>query len=161
MKQTIDVMRMRHFPLLIISMGAVLVVMSLIGIATVFTSATRPNVLRFVFYFILPFMGGALLLLSGMTLMDIGSSSLHRSYAANGRKMVEKERSKMLSVMLNGDERKVLDLIKASPNGALQSELVIKSGFSKVKTHRMLKKLEQKELITRGRFGITNKVFLN
>ena len=67
----------------------------------------------------------------------------------------------MLNVMLNGDERKVLDLIKERPNGALQSELVIKSGFSKVKMHRMLKKLEAKELITRGRFGITNKVFLN
>lgn len=161
MAQATDAMRSRHFPLLTTSMGAVLIVMSLIGGATVFTSTTRANVLRIVFYFILPLVGGVLLLLSGMALMDISASSLHRTYAANGRKKVEKERSKMLNVMLNGDERKVLDLIKERPNGALESELVIKSGFSKVKMHRMLKKLEAKELITRGRFGITNKVFLN
>ena len=107
MKQSTSAMR--HLPLLSISIGAVLVVMSLIGFATVLTSATRGTVLRFTYYFVLPLVGGALLVWSGMTLMDIDSSSLHRSYAANGRKKVEKERSKMLNVMLNGDERKVLE----------------------------------------------------
>ena len=38
---------------------------------------------------------------------------------------------------------------------------MIKSGYSKVKAHRILKSLENKNLIRRGRFGITNKVMLN
>ena len=173
MKQATAIMQTRHFPLLVISMGAVLVVMSLIGGATVLISTSRSMlplntfsdvrtaVMRLAYYFILPLAGGIMLILSGMAQMEINSSTLHRSYAATGRKMVAKERSKMLGVMLSDDERRILDLIRENPNGALQSELVIKSGFSKVKMHRTLKKLESKELITRGRFGITNKVFLN
>lgn len=161
MGQATAIVQMRHLPLLIISVGAVLLVMSLLGCATVLESTTRVTAMRLAYYFILPFVGGVLLILSGTTLIGINSSSLHRSYAAVGRKKVEKERSKMLNVMLSDEERRILDLIKESPKGALQSELAIKSGFSKVKMHRMLKKLEAKELITRGRFGITNKVFLN
>ena len=173
MKQTAASVRMRHFSLLIISMGAVLIVMSLIGGLAVLIltirgalplqtfSDIRAAVMRIAYYFILPLIGGALLVLSGTTLLNIGSSSLQRSYAASGREKAAKERSRMLDVMLNEDERRVLDLVKENPKGALQSDLVIKSGFSKVKMHRTLKKLEAKELITRGRSGITNKVFLN
>jgi uncharacterized membrane protein len=172
MDQTIDTMHVQRFSILIISMGVVLIVMSLIGgfstvvllargmAITTFIEA-RTDVMNFVYHFVLPFAGGILLLLSGSTLMNLNSNLLHRGYAARGRRRFAKERGKMLEVMLNSNERKVIDLIKENPDGALQSDLVIKSGFSKVKVHRILKKLENEELVRRGRFGITNKVFIN
>jgi len=51
--------------------------------------------------------------------------------------------------------------VRSNPKGILQSDLVIKTGYSKVKVHRVLKKLEVNDLIRRGRSGITNKVFIN
>jgi uncharacterized membrane protein len=162
-----------RFSVLITSVGVLLIAMSLIGGITVALSTTkgllplntfsdvRSAVMRFAYYFVLPLLGGVLLALSGTTLMKQSSDHMQRSYASAGKEKFVKERSRMLDVMLSSDEKKVLEMIKESSNGALQSELVIKSGFSKVKMHRVLKKLEGKELIKRGRFGITNKVFMN
>lgn len=163
----------QRFSILTTSMGVFLIAMSLMGGIIVIISTTRgllslntfsdvrAAVVRFTYYFMLPLISGVLLTLSGTTLMNIGSNRLQKSYAASGKERLAKERSRMLNVMLGADERRVLELIKEGQNGALQSELVIRSGFSKVKMHRVLKKLEGKELIRRGRFGITNKVFMN
>ena len=67
----------------------------------------------------------------------------------------------MLRVLLSEDERRIVELVKGRPDGVLQSDLVIKTGYSKVKMHRILKSLENKGLVKRGRFGITNKVIIN
>lgn len=172
MSQPVSSMHIQRFSILIISVGVVLIVMSLIGGASTlillakgtpirtFLDA-RTDVMNFTYHFILPFVGGILLLLSGSTLMNLSSSLLHKNYTARGRERFAKEKDRMLDVMLNSDEKQVLGLVGEKPDGALQSDLVIKSGFSKVKMHRILKKLENKELIRRGRFGITNRVFMN
>jgi uncharacterized membrane protein len=154
-------------------MGVLLIAIALIGGVTVMLSVIRgllplgtfseirAAVMRFTYYLVSPLLGGVLLMLSGIKMMKLSSSRIQRSYASAGKEKLAKAQGRMLDVMLGQDEKKVLGLIKESSNGALQSELVIKSGFSKVKMHRVLKKLEGKELIRRGRFGITNKVFLN
>ena len=121
----------------------------------------RSDVINFLYHFIMPFFGGILLLLSGSTMLNLSSSMLHRDYTLHSRDKFARKRDRMLDVMLNVDEKRVLELVGDNSNGALQSDLVIKSGFSKVKMHRTLKKLENKDLIRRGRFGITNRVFLN
>lgn len=173
MKQITSDTHTQGFSILVTSIGVVLIAMSLLGGVTALISLSkdllsiktfsdvRTTVIRFAYYFILPLVGGIFLVLSGTTLMNSDLNLLQKRYAANSRHMLAKERDKMLNVMLNNDEKQVLDLIKENSNGALQSDLVIRSGFSKVKMHRILKKLESKELIKRGRFGITNRVFMN
>jgi uncharacterized membrane protein len=74
---------------------------------------------------------------------------------------VEAEKSKVMHNLLSPGEKRLVALISVTDGGVLQSDLVIKSGYSKVKVHRILKALETKEVIRRGRFGITNKVMLN
>jgi uncharacterized membrane protein len=172
MSPVINGMHLQRFSILLLSVGVFLIIMSLIGGASTLlllakgTSIrtfleARSDVINFLYHFILPFIGGILLLLSGSTLLNLSSNVLHRGYALRSREKFAKKRDKMLDLMLNEDEKKVIRLMGENSNGVLQSNLVIKSGFSKVKMHRILKKLENKDLIRRGRFGITNKVFLN
>lgn len=70
-----------------------------------------------------------------------------------------KENKKILKT-LNGDEKKIYDLVENSDGVIFQSDLVDKSNFSKVKVSRVLDKLESKELIERKRRGMTNVIIL-
>jgi len=58
------------------------------------------------------------------------------------------------------DERKILQLILDNEGSLLQSELVNKTGFDKVKVTRLLDRLEGKGVIERRRRGMTNVVIL-
>lgn len=59
--------------------------------------------------------------------------------------------------ILEGDEKEVYRII--SEKGEIfQSELVLESGFTKVKISRLLQKLERKSLISRKVYGNTNKI---
>ena len=61
---------------------------------------------------------------------------------------------------LNPDEKSLLKLVVDEEGAVFQSSLVEKSGFSKVKTTRLLDKLEGRDLIERRRRGMTNVVLL-
>jgi len=61
---------------------------------------------------------------------------------------------------LNSEEQKIYDLIKEADGSIFQSELVDKTGLSKVKVTRILDKLEGKKIIERKRRGMTNIVIL-
>ncbi|AKB84919.1 MarR family transcriptional regulator [Methanococcoides methylutens] len=63
----------------------------------------------------------------------------------------------LVARVLDGDSRKLYRII-AEKEEILQSELVLESGFSKVKVSRILKKLEDKSLIERKPYGNTNKI---
>lgn len=63
------------------------------------------------------------------------------------------------SSILEGDEKKVYRII-SEKGEILQSELVLESGFTKVKISRLLKKLERKSLIKRKPYGNTNKIMI-
>jgi hypothetical protein len=70
------------------------------------------------------------------------------------------EHKKKIAVdILQGDERK-LYLLVCEKKEILQSELVLESGFSKVKVSRLLQKLEHKSLLKRKPYGNTNKIIL-
>ncbi|MCK4444673.1 MAG: hypothetical protein KAW09_09025 [Thermoplasmata archaeon] len=60
--------------------------------------------------------------------------------------------------LLTGDERKMFRRIVDAGGEILQRELVAEGIFSKAKVTRVLDKLERKSLITRERYGSTNKV---
>lgn len=61
---------------------------------------------------------------------------------------------------LEGDEKSVYELIKNSDGYILQSDLIAKTGFSKVKVSRIIDKLELKDLVIRRRRGMSNVIIL-
>ncbi|HII14872.1 MAG TPA: hypothetical protein HA362_01010 [Nanoarchaeota archaeon] len=69
------------------------------------------------------------------------------------------EREKRLK-LLNEDEKKVVEMLKQAEGTMFQSDLVEKSGFTKVKVTRILDVLEGKRLVERKRRGMTNVVIL-
>lgn len=69
----------------------------------------------------------------------------------------EKELEKIIAT-LKGDEKKISNIIKDGGGAMFQSELVEKTGLSKVKVTRILDKLEGKGLIERRRRGMSNLV---
>lgn len=73
---------------------------------------------------------------------------------------MKNERIRKMLRTLNEDQKKVYDLIEGSDGVIFQSELVEKSGFSKVKVSRVLDKLEGKGLVERRRRGMSNVVIL-
>ncbi|MFA5888485.1 MAG: hypothetical protein WC852_07290 [Candidatus Nanoarchaeia archaeon] len=71
------------------------------------------------------------------------------------REEIEKRHS-----LLNEEEKKVIALLKEADGTMFQSDLVEKSGFTKVKITRILDVLEGKRLVERKRRGMTNVVIL-
>ncbi|MBN2567381.1 MarR family transcriptional regulator [Candidatus Woesearchaeota archaeon] len=61
---------------------------------------------------------------------------------------------------MGDDDRRLLMLVIDAKGSLFQSDLVAKTGFSKVKTTRILDRLEGKGLIERKRRGMTNVVLL-
>jgi len=62
--------------------------------------------------------------------------------------------------LLDGDRRKVFSEIVESGGEIIQSELSIRTGFSKPKITRILDCLEKKGLIIRRSYGMTNRVLI-
>ena len=157
------------FTLVAFALGAILIVVSIINGASIVISVShgltlrsltgaRGVVLDISTDIIVPLLGGLMLIMAAMKLLN---ASHRREVRASERRGRQSQKEKAITVFLSDDERKVIGIIRASKPGVLQSDIVIRSGFSKVKAHRILKRLENKNLIKRGRFGITNKVILN
>ena len=158
--------------ILAISIGVLLVCVALVGgVSLVLAFARgilghtlngiRQQVLNMFFDFFAPLIGGIVLAFTGLRVMRLDKHISRGEVATTSRKRAVKEKEHMINVFLNNDEKKIINLVKEDQDGSLQSDLVIKTGYSKVKMHRILKSLENKGLIKRGRFGITNKVFIN
>ncbi len=75
-------------------------------------------------------------------------------------KKITKENYKDVMNQLNGDEKHVFERIIESSGTIFQSDLVEKTGFTKVKVTRILDRFEGKGLIERKRRGMTNVVIL-
>ena len=67
---------------------------------------------------------------------------------------------KLTNDLLLPNEKKIYTLLANAPNGLTQSKLTLESGLSKVQVHRFIKKLEDKGLIEKHKYGATNKLFL-
>lgn len=61
---------------------------------------------------------------------------------------------------LDEDEKKVYETIKNNKGSMYQSDVIKETGFTKVKTSRLLDRLEQKGVLERKRRGMTNIVVL-
>ncbi len=72
-----------------------------------------------------------------------------------------KEKKKKLDLSgLDKDEKKVIDLLQIENGGMFQADLMEKLEIGKVKTTRLLDKLESKGIIERKRRGMNNIVVL-
>lgn len=76
-------------------------------------------------------------------------------------KTTEKKTTTSETKNLNNDEKRVIRFLKkAEENELMQSELIKKMKITKVKMTRILKKLEDKDLILKKRIGMNNIVIL-
>lgn len=74
-------------------------------------------------------------------------------------KEIHKDNRLMLS-LLEPDERKIIEALIDNEGKSSQSDIVKKTGISRVKVSRILKKLEQKGIIKKNQNGMTNTVEL-
>ncbi|MGI0100655.1 MAG: helix-turn-helix transcriptional regulator [Candidatus Micrarchaeaceae archaeon] len=172
MNQNAKYKSLQNFSVFAISVGVLLILAAIIsgvsigialgrGVLIHTVSDIRDNVVRFIFSFVIPLIGGIVLIYTGLGLLKVDRDMANRSFDFRSRKRVVRQKEHMLDVFLNDDEKRVMEMLKGDPRGSLQSDVVIKTGYSKVKVHRILKMLERKGLIRRGRLGITNKIIVN
>ena len=76
------------------------------------------------------------------------------------RNEVHKARHTVMNALLLPNEGRIIELLKASADGLTQSKLVAESGLSKVQVHRVVKKLESKGILSKHKYGLTNKLML-
>ncbi|MFA5246581.1 MAG: hypothetical protein WC408_01675 [Candidatus Micrarchaeia archaeon] len=67
----------------------------------------------------------------------------------------------VISSLLTGDEKLFYDELVKTNGEATQKQLSNSTGFSAVKTYRVLKRLESKKIVRSFPFGMTNKIVLN
>ncbi|MBU4501918.1 MAG: MarR family transcriptional regulator [Nanoarchaeota archaeon] len=99
----------------------------------------------------------AFIILIGIYLVFFGKEKTTISKEA--KKISKEEYKKVLAKMVEA-EKKVFEKIIESEGSIFQSELIEKTGFTKVKVTRILDKLEGRGLIERKRRGMTNVVIL-
>ncbi len=75
-------------------------------------------------------------------------------------KKVKEKKKKLNLEGLDKDEKKIIDILEAENGAVFQSALMEKMEMGKVKTTRLLDKLEAKQLIERKRRGMNNIVVL-
>jgi len=86
-------------------------------------------------------------------------SQLPVEEAAKGETRAAPHRAKKLKGDgLDADETRIVAIINEGGGSVYQSDVIRKTGFSKVKVSRILDRLEQKGLIERKRRGMTNLV---
>ncbi|MCL4404616.1 MAG: winged helix-turn-helix transcriptional regulator [Candidatus Marsarchaeota archaeon] len=147
--------------LIIISIirGAMMVVAFANGIPVHTIRDVSLSVLNIAFDFVIPFVGGIILVAAGMALLEIEYKSIRTRSREEMKRTARSREIRITGKMLSDNDRVVLGLL--SKNGSmLQSEIVVMSGFSKVKVHRIIRKLENINIVKSTRFGITNKVML-
>ena len=98
----------------------------------------------------------------------IGSAATYLYYNSDSRKTVNSstinepsaKNYDIIMPLLKADEKQVIKTLVESNGQMPQNKLAVKLNISKVKTTRILHRLEQKDLIGRERHGFTNMVRL-
>jgi uncharacterized membrane protein len=103
---------------------------------------------------ILAFGGTVLVFVAGVYLF------MTKTIISETEKSKAKKKSTYVISKLTTEERKVFELLKQNEGSIYQSDVVKETGFSKVKTTRILDKLEGKGILERKRRGMTNVVIL-
>jgi hypothetical protein len=97
-----------------------------------------------------------ILLLSGIMLIICGIAL----WSLTREKELKHTKEKLTDLLLLPDEKIVIQELRKSSGEMTQSQLVIKTGLSKVKVHRVVKSLTLKGIIKKYEYGLTNKIIL-
>lgn len=115
---------------------------------TFITSFSPVTVLTSPFSFMLLFIGIS---------STLGGISIWRLTREKELKTVKDDIS---SLLLTPEERAIINELKKANGELNQNQLVKKTGFSKVKVHRALVRLETRKIVKKYPYGLTNKVVL-
>jgi uncharacterized membrane protein len=167
-----DKERIHRFGIIIFSVGIVLMIIAVIRGIT-FTLALfggfyvirsvrdlSTNIVGVIFDFVIPFIGGFLLVIAGNTLFGLYRKVYKKSFDSERKYRLRKDRDMIINSVLSRQEMEIVNILKSRDGKSLQSDLIGLTGYSKVKVHRLLKNLENKGVVRRSRSGITNSVFL-
>jgi uncharacterized membrane protein len=86
------------------------------------------------------------------------SDAAPAAQAGQEAKAAQGKKRKIAAAELDSDEARVVAFINEGNGSVYQSDILKKTGFSKVKVSRLLDRLEQKGLLERKRRGMTNLV---
>ena len=95
------------------------------------------------------FFGGLISILAGLSLISILRYKESRE--------LKKE---VIDSMVMPDEKNVINELERNNGASTQSELVSNTGLSKVKVHRIVKRLESLGIVKKYPYGVTNKIKL-
>ena len=101
--------------------------------------------------------GALISFLSGWVLMKTSHSTIVHKVE---EKKEEEKKKEIDSDILMPDEKTLIKILKEHEGSMTQKELVAESGLSKVKVHRVLKRLEAKKVVSKYEFGMTNRIRL-
>lgn len=80
--------------------------------------------------------------------------------ALTHEKEIKKVKSDMKSLFLIPEEKHLISELEKSGGELTQKELTDITGYSRVKVHRIIQKLESKKLIRKVPYGQTNKILI-
>lgn len=99
-------------------------------------------------------------LITGMSLMYVLLRSDNADLDLENSSKTAQDVYKTMENILSGDEKKIYSLIVEAGGELLQKDLIVASGFHKVKMTRTLDSLQNKGLLVRIKYGMNNKVIL-
>ncbi|MCL4371955.1 winged helix-turn-helix transcriptional regulator [Candidatus Marsarchaeota archaeon] len=139
--------------------GAIMLIAFVHGIPIHTIRDISVNVINVTFDFIIPFVGGVLLFFAGVMIQRVQAEVSVHAATRIYEKRSKAKNDKIISKMLNKNDLMIIEMLRKNKT-MLQSDIVSMSGFSKVKVHRILRKLEIMDIIRSSRFGITNRIML-
>lgn len=100
--------------------------------------------------------GSVMILLSGIIALLAGITI----WRITREKEIKKIKQDAADQFLLPDEKLIIDALKKSGYSLTQSKITKDTGLNKVQVHRAIKRLEEKQLIDKHDFGLTNKITL-
>jgi len=91
-------------------------------------------------------------------LISIGSGISIRNLMH--KKQIRKVKEDLTELYLTEEEKKVMSHLESVESEMTQKELTDRTGYSRVKVHRIIQKLEAKKLVRKIPYGQTNKIIL-
>ena len=84
----------------------------------------------------------------------------HKAIAGEKDENLQENNNGSILRLLNSNEKRVVEKIIENRGSVLQAEISRMEGMTKLKTHRAVKELERKGIITLEQFGKTNRIIL-
>lgn len=100
-------------------------------------------------FMILYLVGGIICITSGLAIRQL-----------THEKEVKKMRTELTEMLLGAEEKLIIEELKKAGGELTQKNLTEITGYSRVKTHRVIQKLEDKKIIKKIPNGQTNKIIL-